>query len=949
VVEFRVLGPLEVRHAGASVPLGGPRQRAVLAALLFRANEVVTAGYLAEAVWEAAPARPESNIRTYVAGLRERLRRAGADDSRLVTGAGGYQFRVLPGELDVETFHQLIDQARRDRAAAEFARAAKCYQEALGLWRGKPLDGLRLGASLWAEIAHLEERRLIAIEQYAEVRLALGEHDSVIGELRHLVIQHPLREDLWSRLMLALCGAGRMAEALQAFQQARRVLLDELGTEPGSELQDLHQQILRKATPTSSAPAPPAQLPAVPRQLPPDLRGFAGRAYELRRLDAILDGSGEQDTAPTICALAGTAGVGKTTLAVHWAHRVAHRFPDGQLYVNLRGFDPVEPPVAPAYAVRTFLEVLGAPPRQLPADPDGQVSLYRSLLAGKRVLVLLDNARDAAQVRPLLPGSPGCLVVVTSRTDLSALVATEGAHPVTLDVLSTEEARSVLARRIGPDRIDAEPAAADEIIARCSGLPLALAVVAARAATYPRRSLAALAAELRETASRLDVFEGPDQVTDVRAVLSWSYRTLGAAAARLFRILGLYPGPDVGIAAAASLAGTGVTDARPLLAELTRAHLVTEHAPGRYAMHDLLRAYAAELAAATDTEAERGAAVRRILDHYLHTAHAADRLLEPHRDPLALGDPPPDVVLTRLADTEQAMSWFRAERLSLLAAVDQATDTGLHRHAYQLAWTLVTFLDRQGHWHEYLSTQQAALRAAQQLGDRDGEARAHRFIGNALGRLGRGEDADRHLQRALALYAELGDLVGQARVRRALCWSAGQRGDHADALRHSLHALELFRAAGHRTGEARALNAIGWYHAMLGEHRTALAECERALALHRKLGSRDGEASALDSIGYVHHRLGDQQRAVVYCRQSLDLHRELGDRNGEVDALTHLGDAYHAAGDRRAARDAWQRALAILDSVGQADAGNLRAKLRMADDAPRPEADATPRPELSTR
>ena len=843
-MEFRVLGPLEVRHAGAGVPLGGPRQRAVLAALLFRANEVVTPGYLAEAVWEAAPARPESNIRTYVAGLRERLRRAGADDSRLGTGAGGYQFRVLPGELDVETFHQLIDQAQRDRAAAEFARAAKWYQEALGLWRGKPLDGLRLGAGLWAEIAHLEERRLIAIEQYAEVRLALGEHDSVIGELRHLVIQHPLREDLWSRLMLALCGAGRMAEALQAFQQARRALLDELGTEPGSELQDLHQQILRKATPASSAPAPHAQLPAVPRQLPPDLRGFAGRADELRRLDAILDGSGEQDTAPTICALAGTAGVGKTALAVHWAHRVADRFPDGQLYVNLRGFDPGGPPVRPGRGGARLPGRARRAAARIPGRLTRRSALYRSLLAGRRMLVVLDNARDADQVRPLLPGTrlPG-----RGHQPRPARRAGRGrgrppghAGPALRRRRRGELLAAPARRRRGSAPSRTRPTRSSPGAPGCrwrwpSSPP---------APPPTRVPAAALAAELRDAARpagrarrRRPGHRRP------RGVLLVVPGPRAPPAARLFRLLGLHPGPDIALPAAASLAGL------PVAAGAPAAGRAGPRPPGRRARPGPVRAArpAARLrrrtgrARATPT-AERRAAVRRLLDHYLHTAHAADRLLEPHRDPLASGDPPPDVVLTRLADPEQAMSWFRAERLSLLAAVDQASDAGLHRHAYQLAWTLVTFLDRQGHWHEYLSTQQAALRAAQQLGDRDGEARAHRFIGNALGRLGRGEDADRHLQRALALYADLGDLVGQARARRALCWSAGQRGDHADALRHSVHALELFRAAGHRTGEARALNAIGWYHAMLGEHRTALAECERALALHRELGSRDGEA-----------------------------------------------------------------------------------------------------------
>lgn len=928
-MDFAVLGPLEVRHAGVALPLGGPRQRAVLATLLLRANQVVTAQYLAEAVWEAPPARPESNIRTYVAGIRRRLRCAGEADSRLITEAGGYLLRVFPGELDLEAFRRLTDQARRAHAAADFARVAKHCQEALRLWRGKPLEGLPLGPHLMAELVRLEERRFTAVEQQAEARLALGDNDGVIGELRRLVVQHPLRESLWAWLMLALYGSGRAAEALQAFQDVRKVLRDELGTEPGDELHDLHQRILRRDVAASPRDQGTEQI-AVPRQLPSDVPGFAGRATELSRLDAVLAAAGEQPTAVAVCAVSGTAGVGKTTLAVHWAHRVAYRFPDGQLYADLRGFDPAGSPVEPAVTLGFFLEALGVPPKRLPAHLDGKVSLYRSLLAGKRVMVVLDNARDAAQVRPLLPGSPGCLVVVTSRTDLSALVASAGADQISLETLTDDEARGVLTRRIGSDRVRSEPDAVDEIITRCAGLPLALAVVAARAVAYPGRPLAMLAADLRETAGSLDMFEGLDAVTDVRAVLSWSYRTLSTPAALLFRLLGLPAGPDITVPAAASLVGAAPTQARRLLRELTGAHLIGEHRPGRYAMHDLLRAYAAELAATIDTDAVRRTAVQRVVDHYLHTAHAADRLLEPHRDPLLLASVPPDVVRTDIADVQQAMSWFRDERRCLLAAAEQAADLGAYRHAYALPWALVTFLDRQGHWHDLLSTQQTALSAARRLADRDAEARAHRFIGNALCRLGRDAAATDHFQRALTLYVERGDLVGQARTHRALCWSAGQRGRDAEALHHSTCALELFRAAGHGSGEATALNAVGWYHAMLGDHRLALAHCEQALELHRQLGSRDGEASTLDSIGFIHYHLGDHQQAIYRYEQALAIHRELGDRNGELEALTHLGDAHHAADDQPAARVAWQQALEVLDRITHVDAAYIRAKLRTA-------------------
>ncbi|MGX7671493.1 AfsR/SARP family transcriptional regulator [Plantactinospora sp. DSM 117369] len=929
-MELRVLGPLEVRHAGASVPLGGPRQRAVLAALLLRANDLVTSQYLTEVVWETPPASPESNLRTYVAGLRQRLQQAGADASRLVTDAGGYLFRVLPGELDLDTFSELIGRARQAQEETAFVRAAECYREALRLWRGTPLDGLPLGPRLWAELAQLEERHLSAVEQHATTRLALGEHDGVIGELRRLVLQHPLRENLWSRLMLALCAAGRPAEALKAFQDARRVLRDELGTEPGGELQDLHQRILRQeavASPPEPRAAPPAGAATVPRQLPSDVRGFAARATELARLDAILSSTGEPATGVPVCVVSGTAGVGKTALAVHWAHRVADRFPDGQLYVNLRGFDPTGATMSPAEAVRGFLEALAVPPERIPAGLEAQFGLYRSLSAGRRMLVLLDNARDIEQVRPLLPGTPGSLVLVTSRNHLTGLVAAEGAHPVTLDLLTVDGAREMLASRLGAARIDGEPEAVDEIIESCARLPLALAVAGARADTHPAFPLGALARELRDVRAGLDVFAIGDAATDVRAVLSWSYRTLSPAAARLFRLLGLHPGPDTAAPAAASLAGLPPHRVRLLLAELARAHLVVEHAPGRYAFHDLLRVYAAELAAELDPEPDRWTAVRRVLDHYLHTARDACRLLDPHRDMLAVEPAESGVECEPLADRAGALHWLAAEHSVLLATIARAAGDGFDAHAWRLAWILVDHFDYGGRYHDLAVTQLTALKAARRLGDRRAQAYAQRGLGGAYAQLGPLGKAETHYHLALGLFGELDDPVGQAFVHLGLGRVLARQARYAEARDHAEQAFELHRAALNRTGQGRALNGVGWYEAQLGNYRKALVHCQEALLLQRALADRRGEANTLHSLGYAHQHLGSHRQAVACYREARDLFAGLGDRYNVADTLGYLGDAHDAAGDAGAAGDAWRQALDIFVEIGHPDAERIRGRL----------------------
>ncbi|HET7012447.1 MAG TPA: tetratricopeptide repeat protein, partial [Streptosporangiaceae bacterium] len=610
-----------------------------------------------------------------------------------------------------------------------------------------------------------------------------------------------------------------------------------------------------------------------------------------------------------------------------WAHQVAERFPDGQLYVNLRGFSPGGQPAEPGEAISGFLDGLGAPRAGLPDSVPAQAALYRSLLAGKRVLILLDNAKDAEQVRPLLPGSPGCLAIVTSRNDLASLVAAHAAHPVSLDLLTPAEASDLLVRRLGEARVASEPEALGEIMDRCARLPLALAIAAARAAVRPTFPLAAIAAELGDATAALDPFSDTDPATDVRAVFSWSCQALSDDAARLFRLLGLHPGPDISVNAAASLVGLPSGAARQLLAELAHANLLLEYAPARYSLHDLLRAYATELTHSHDSAQERQAATQRVLDYYLHVALAAAGLLHPHRAPIAIAPAQPGVTTERLPDTEEALAWFTAEHRTLLAVDDLALELGFDAHAWQLAWTMSDFLGWSGRWPDHHAVHRNALQAAERSGQKDALAYCHRGLGMATAGLGYRDDARRHYERALHQFGEIGDHSGQGTTHIGLAGLCEANGDYAGALRHSQHAHDHYQAAGQPVGQARALNGIGLFHAKLGDYRQALPRCQQALAVLQELGDTVGAAYTMDSVAYIHLQLGDQHQAIVAYRQARALYREAGESEGEAEALTLLGDIHHGNGDVDAARHAWRQALDILSQIDHPDAEQLRAKL----------------------
>jgi DNA-binding SARP family transcriptional activator/tetratricopeptide (TPR) repeat protein len=932
-VELRLLGEVQVLAGGRLLDAGPPRQQCVLGALAVDAGRPVPIETLVDRVWgDEPPAEARNVLYSHLSRIRQLLRQAaGLGDEptvRLERRHAGYVLDIEPDLVDLHRFTRLSDQGRdQSRGTAERARALAA---ALDLWRGPLMTGLP-GEWVGGVREDCRRRRLDTAVHWARAELRLGHADLVTSALPGLIAEYPLAEPLECLLMEALHAAGRDAEAIDRYGLVRERLAEALGADPGQQLQDLYEAILRgevdHAPPPDQVPAA-VQAPAGPAQLPPDLSGFTGREPQLRQLDAIAaavsPAPGAAAGAAAIAAIDGMAGVGKTTLAVHWTHRVAPRFPGGQLYVNLRGFDPGGAPVRPDEAVRGFLDALDVPPERVPATLEAQVGLYRSLLSGRRVLVLLDNASDAGQVRPLLPGAPGCVTVVTSRTQLAGLVTTSGAVPVTLGLPTDGEARELLEHRLGAARVVAEPGAVSDIIARCARLPLALAVVATRAATQPGLPLATLAAELRESAGGLAEFTDPDQASDVRAVFSWSYRQLSPAAARLFRLLGLHSGPDISGPAAASLAGLPAAQARPLLAELARVHLVAR-AAGRYALHDLLRTYAAELALASDGDAERSAALYRALSHYVHSAHPADQLLNPQRDDPAAPPPvPAGVGPERAADQRQALAWFVAEHQVLLAMIRQAGDDAL---AWQLAWTLNRFFGYQGHWHDSIEVLTVAMEAARRLADPLKEAFAHRFLGCAYIRLGRFGDADARLREALELYRTGGDTVGEGHAHRHQAWLLERQGRYREALGHAEQALGLFRAAGHRPGQARALNAIGWFQAMLGDYAQAVAYCQQALDLQRDLGDRFGQAETWDSLGYASQRLGRHAAAISAYRTAAGLFRAFDDQYNEADSTASLGDAHYAAGDTAAARDAWERAAETLGQLGHPDAAKVRAKL----------------------
>jgi DNA-binding SARP family transcriptional activator/tetratricopeptide (TPR) repeat protein len=910
----------------------------VLAVLVLDLGQAVPAELLIDRVWgEDPPASVRNVLYGYVARLRAVIASAADPGVSLTRYQGGYQLRARPEQVDAHRFRRMAAEAS---TAGGDERAGELLREALGLWHGPALAGLDGG---WLEGMRnsLELERVAVARSLTDIRLRQGQHSALVSGLAEQATASPADERLIGQLMLALYRSGRQADALGWFERTRLHLAGELGVDPAPELRALHQQILtadpalelrgRRRLSVGEA------VQAVPQQLPAAISHFAGREEELAALSRLLDSSGAKASrAVVISAIGGTAGVGKTALAVHWAHQVAEWFPDGQLYANLRGYDPAGAPAAPADVARRFLSALGVPDDRIPSDPESVESLYRSSLAGRRMLIVLDNARDAAQVRPLLPGEPGCFVLVTSRNQLAGLVAAEGAHLLTLDLLSQPDAHELVARRLDRTRVSDEPEAVSELIELCARLPLAVSIAVARAAAHPAFPLARLVTELRDASGRLDALDTGDPGSSVRAVFSWSYQNLSRIAARVFRMLSVHPGPDISIPAAASLTDLPREQARQVMGELAGSHLLAEHIHGRFTFHDLLRAYASDQARTCDTDAGRHAALHRMLDHYLHTSRTISGLLDPTRDMVRMAVPLPGVLPEAPGDYQQAWAWAETEYSVLLAAITQAAAAQFEDYAWQILHALEPFFFRRGLWHEFNTALRIGLDAALRIGDIAGQAHLHRALGRGYVLIGSFEEGQPHLRQAVAGFRKLGNRTDEARAHIDMGTALSRQGRYGDALSQARKALRLYQAAGHPGGQAGALNNIGLYHVHLGNYPEALACCQKALAGFSELGNRHGIAHVLDSLGYAHHFLGQSTQAITCYQQSLNAFREYGDRYFQADTLTHLGETHHAAGNQKAAHRAWQEALSILVELHHPDASRVHAKLTNLSDGTLP-------------
>lgn len=961
-LQFGILGPLEVRAGGTLVHVGGPRQRALLALLLCHANQVVSRDQLIEELLAGQPAGAAAVrlLRVQISRLRQVL----ADNDglpRVLARPPGYVLRVEPGELDLEVFEQRVAAGRDALSRGDPGRAAVLLGEAESLWRGRPLADLEFESFARFEIQRLQAQRLAAVEDRIEAELALGQHGALCPELEQLVAEHPLRERPRGQLMVALYRSGRQAEALETYRTGRVLLVEELGVEPGPGLRRVHEQVLA-ADPALDLPAPPGTAvlagrprPVVPRQLPADVAAFTGRAVELAELDFLLPADepdpGAGMGAVVISAVAGTAGVGKTALAVRWAHRVAGQFPDGQLYVNLRGYDPGQP-LAAGEALAGFLRALGVADADIPLAEAERSALYRSVVAGKRLLVVLDNAVTAVQVRPLLPGSASVMVVVTSRDSLAGLVARDGARRLDLDLLPQDEAVALLGALIG-GRAEADHTAAEALAWQCARLPLALRVAAELAAARPGTPLAELVAELAGERNRLELLDaGGDPHAAVASVFSWSYRHLPPDAARVFRLLGLHPAQHWDPYAAAALTGTSLAQTRRLLGVLARAHLIQPAAPGRYQMHDLLRAYAAS----HDDHRAQQAALTRLFDYYLATSVAAANCRSPANRTWRPDPPPAATPAPELDDPAVAQAWLDAELPTLIRVAEHTTGHGWPDHTGRLSSALHEYvcvtgcftdgiilaayaldaacstgdraaqanaLMRLGTYHSYQGRQQQgidcarrAIAIARDLGDRLAQARAH--VALALAQLfkGRHQHSARSLRQALALYRELGDQTGECNTLCTLGHTCLWQGRYRQAVSQLRQALAVAREARYRDVEPEALNYLGEAYCRLGQYQQATSYAQQALTTSREIGHRLGEAYALLTLGWIRHRLGQHDQAMSYQHQALGLHQELGVRHAQAAALTYAGETLLATGQCTQAHDRFTAALTLARQSG---------------------------------
>ncbi|SDK47884.1 DNA-binding transcriptional activator of the SARP family [Actinopolyspora mzabensis] len=935
--EFGLLGPLEVRYGGQLQPLGNSAMRSALACLLLEPNQVVSMDSLIDTLWGEQPPR---TARTIVHGYVSRIRKlftpeegtADPENPALVTRAPGYLLQVDSDRIDAHRARALVNQAGN----LEPGERSRVLSRALWLWRGPVLSDISSERLHRMVAPNLDELRMVALEERIGADLELGEHHGILVELSELVEKHPLRERLTGQLMLAYYRSGQRARAQSCYHTLRELLADELGIDPGPELRSLYERLLRddetltapnRAVAASATPACDV-TPVRPAELPPPVAGFVGRTTESAALDRMLS---EQDSesASVLAAITGIAGIGKSALAVTWAHRVAHRFPDGQLYASLRGFDHERSPLPPGEVLTGFLKSLGIADDAIPIDLNERVALYRSQLARRRVLILLDDARDAEQVSPLLPSSDGSFVLVTSRKRLDGLVVRSGARALPLETLPTTAAVELLDRAGVPGRSRSEPQAARKLAALCGGLPLALRIAAARLAANPGRAVGDLVGELTDEQNRLTGLDIDDTDISVRRAFDISYRNLHPSQAWTFRLLGLVPGHTFTAHAVAALCGTEPETARRRLRALTLAHLISEPRPDRFAMHDLLRVYARELvfAAADETGEESETALRGLLEHYLTAADHARRFLRPPRDELDFSATEWEVPeITGRAD---ALEWFDAEWPNLVAAIETAADRRWHRMAWWLVRLQFNYLMVRCPWEDWVTIYTSGLESARRIGDETGTVLMLAGLGVVHSRSGSPEVALSYYAESQRLATKLSDCGELAMTQVNMASALFRLGRYPEARQHCEDALRTYRSLGDRYREAGALNNLAQVEQVIGNRAEALTYLHEAEKRYREADDLEILAMVLNNCGEVSVELDRIDSARRYYGEALEVAQRCGSTMRQAAAYLGLGDVASLREDHQVARRRWETALSIFEAGGSPRAAEPRERLRL--------------------
>ncbi|MCX4783691.1 AfsR/SARP family transcriptional regulator [Streptomyces sp. NBC_01264] len=920
-VVFRLLGPLDVHIDGKPLRPGGARQRTVLTMLLLSPGRIVSVDSLIEAVWpDGAPTTARNQIAICIAGLRK-VFNAAADASGLIaTSHPGYVLNPLDHRIDSVLFEDRVRQAREFSRGGRTADACDSFAEALSLWRGRAMDGIA-GARIEQEAARLEELRLDVHEEYAGLRLQLGRHRLLIPELTALVAENPLREQARAHLMLAHYRSGRRADALVVYREGRRLLVDELGIEPGSALQGLHDLVLQDSPELTQPRANPAPAPvtAAAAQLPVAAASFTGRAKELSELDRMLDERLGQSPL-TMAAISGIGGVGKTALAVQWANQIAARFPDGQIFADLRGYDEAYEPVSPATTLDRFLRDLGVPTHQIPADPGERAGLYRSVLGGKRVLIVLDNARSFQQIQPLLPGNGRCCVIITGRDLMDDLIGDYAVLRIGLNAMDPQEATALLGEVAGEQRIGADPGATERLGVLCDRLPLALRIAGARLAAKPHWSVRSLVTRLEDQRRRLDELSPGEG--GVRAGFRLSYRDLPGPARQLYRRLGLLTVPDFAAWVGAALADVTPIDAEDLIEQLVDAQLL-EVAPSsgavtRYRFQDLLRLFALECAQAEESQEDREAALARAYGGWLGLADIARRRTYGGNHVMGYGDLTPYALPDALVEELMAdpVGWLESERTALVDVVHQAAESdGSAAYAWALTVNSTTLFEAHNYLEAWRSCAEQALAAAVRTGDTLGEATMLRSLGTLAIYQRQYEEAEPVLVRSVALFNAYGEKHGGAVALRNLALCARFSGDLEGATKDAREALEGFRETGDTAGESHVLGLLAQLELERGNTAEGIALCTEAIAKSREAGSVRGETQNTYRLAEALLRHGDPAGAEQTCFKVLELTREDGDRLGEAHSLRGIGEARWRQGQWEAAEFVLLQALEVAKEV----------------------------------